>query len=648
MQTALAYNPAFDQSFLFTDPERRVFRAKEKLTVSQHAALHRVVVTGSATGKWTNGLTPYLIEPMDTWNLSYVRKIFLCFAPQVGKTSVAINCLFYAIDQDPGPAMYIMPDEKVAKRIAFRQLIPTMRATPRIAELMTDVSQLSVSFKNGMDLMMAWASSPAAIASESVRYMFYDEPAKYPEFSGKEADPLSLGDVRTNFYPYTSKQLFFSTPKEDGDPFDMLIKTEADEIRRYKARCPICQHLQAMRLENIHSQGCNDLKVVLRRKLGRYTCSKCGMDWDDYMRTKAVNAGRWTCDEPVERPLAVAFGPLESWYSPMVSLSKVEAEHIKSKNDPKKRIAFVTQHEARAYKEVIEPKEESTVLETHRTENPPMVVPPDVIALTAGIDVQKRGFWFVVRGWEEDLTSHLILYGYLSTFQDVDNLVFNTFFPVMNSNKTMGIFRAAMDTGGGKSDTEDWSRTEEIYTWITANGRGVVHAIKGASRRQIKRVTDPTQIIKLPRSNKPIPGGLELRFLDTFEFKNLIHWRLGRRDEHTDKDGSVIAAESQRFYLHGKTGMDYVRQLLAEEKRRSRNNKIKYVAIRKDNHLLDCEVYAAAAADREWLPNLAMLQTHLKEAMQSVQAVEKPDTDFTQTIRDRVVNFQRPDWLSRR
>ena len=113
------------------------------------------------------------------------------------------------------------------------------------------------------------------------------------------------------------------------------------------------------------------------------------------------------------------------------------------------------------------------------------------------------------------------------------------------------------------------------------------------------------------------------------------------------EDDSVIPAESQRFYLHSETGMDYVRQLLAEEKRRGRNNKLTWVAIRKDNHYLDCEVYAAACADREWLPNLAMLQAHQRSAVQSVQLVDETP-DYTQNLRDRVANFQRPNWLSRR
>jgi phage terminase large subunit GpA-like protein len=95
-----------------SERERRILAGQEHLTVSQWAERHRIVTTGHAQGLWKNETTPYLVEPMDTWNAPWVRHIILCFAPQIGKTSVALNCLLYSLDQDPGPAMYLMPDEK--------------------------------------------------------------------------------------------------------------------------------------------------------------------------------------------------------------------------------------------------------------------------------------------------------------------------------------------------------------------------------------------------------------------------------------------------------------------------------------------------------------------------------------------------------
>ena len=669
--TAAAY--AIDH---FTEPERRVFRPRERITPSAWAEKYRVVVRGPAQGKWTNALTPYCIEPMDTIALPWVRKVFLCWAPQTGKTSVGINFMLYAIDVDPGPMFYVMPDEKVSKRIAKRQLIPTIRSTPRISELLSrridDVSSLHVNFVNGCDLMMAWASSAAALASESIRYIFWDEPGKYPDFVGEEADPFSLGDVRTNAYPYTSKQIFYSTPKSDGDAFDRLIRSEAEEIRRYHAKCPICGQLQLMDFTRIHWQGKKDHREVLRGKLARYTCEHCGMDWDDHARNLAVRAGRWKAEHPVERPTAIAFGPLESWYSPFVSLSKAAADFLKGQEDPKKLQAFVTQHQARPWADRIENKSESSVLD-HRTATPPGIVPEWALALTAGFDTQKRGFWFVVRAWAEDMTSQAILYGHLATFDDVEAMVYQTEFKFENSQRTMGIWRAAIDTGGSEGEhSTELSRTEEVYEFLArmrmkygqrdVGGRGI-YGVKGSSRRQFQRVTEEKDIDRKPEGlgrNVKYRAMVGLRMLDTFEMKCLIHWRLSeRKGQRRGDNGEELPPDSNRFLLHSETGMDYVRQLLAEELVKDRRGRREWRRIRGDNHYLDCEVYAAACVESSWQPCFKLLVPATKEALKlegekskksavDNSALQKPSTAPIAPAWNNRGNASGSSWIGRR
>ncbi|WP_419663219.1 phage terminase GpA [Desulfosarcina variabilis str. Montpellier] len=628
--------------FIWSEPERRVWKPKEGLTVSQWAAKYRFVTKGPAQGLWSNELTPYLVEPMDAWNLPWVRHIILCFAPQTGKTSVAINCLLYSIDQDPGPVMYIMPDEHVAKRISNRQLIPTIKATPRTNALLSkradDVSTLSVKFTNGMDMMMAWAGSASAMASESIRYLFRDEPGKYPDFSGREADPFSLSDVRMNTYTHTSKVMDFSTPNLDGDAFDKICKNEPDEIKKLHARCPKCGTLQEMKDENIHAFGERDYRIIKRKNLARYTCIDCGDAWNDGRRNEAVRHGQWVATKGVDRPRCLMFGELPSWYSPFVSLSTVLGEFFKSKNDPQKYMAYVTQHQARAWKEVLDKKDDVQIL-SHKTDMEPGIVPLGCIALTAGIDMQKYGFWFVVRAWEPDLTSHLVQYGQLSSWEEVEYLVFESRYEISESaGETMGIWRAAIDTGGGKSSDGDWSRTEEAYQWIRSHRPGVVFGIKGRGGKatQLKRIT-VSVMDKMPSSNRPIPGGLELRILDVDQFKDLLHWRLSRKRGEGQQD-------SQCFYLHKDTGEDYAQQFLAEEKRRDRNGKVEWVPIRRDNHLLDCEVMAAACADSEWFPSLSMLAISLESSKDNRPRKEKRRES---SEADSKIRYNRPDWLNR-
>ncbi len=84
-------SPKLPKQVVFSEAEKIIFRAKEKITVSQWSERHRIVAKGPAAGsRWDNERTPYLVTPMDTFNLPWVRKIYLCFSPQTGKTQVAL------------------------------------------------------------------------------------------------------------------------------------------------------------------------------------------------------------------------------------------------------------------------------------------------------------------------------------------------------------------------------------------------------------------------------------------------------------------------------------------------------------------------------------------------------------------------------
>lgn len=621
-------------SLKFTKGERRIFRLRERLVMSQWAERHRIVTNGPITGPWRNVTTPYLVGPMDAIDLPHVRRIVLMFAPQTGKTQVAFNALCKWIDQDPGPCMYVMPDEKVTKRIARRRILPMFRSTPRVAELLgpgvSDITTLAVNFTNGMDFMMAWATSAAEMASESVRYLIRDEVDKYPDFTGKEADPIALTDQRQNAYPFTKKTIDMSTPTDESGYVGRMIETEVDELRRYYAVCPICDAPQVMRFGQIDwPKSVSDPREIVRKRLAHYQCELCGMMWDDHRRDQAVRAGYWQAEKPIDRAQVIGFH-LPSWYSPFISLSSCVAAYMRGMEDPTKLMVFITQHKAEVWKEAVVPKKESALLE-QKSELAAGIVPRDAVALTAGVDVQKDGFWFVVRAWAEDLTSWLVQYGYLTTFEDVESLVFNTRYPIEGKpEESMGIWRAAIDTGGGATEDNVWTRTEETYQWVRAQQPGRVFGTKGATHKQINRIR-VSQIDKLPRSNKAIPGGLELRLLDTDQYKALLHWRIDRKE-----------GETQRFILNADTGLDYARQILAEELRKDRRGRAFWKRIRKDNHLLDCEVLAAACADSEWLPSLKMLAQYLRnERERATQAKAKDEAPRAQVARSNWMNRDR-------
>jgi len=61
--------------------------------------------------------------------------------------------------------------------------------------------------------------------------------------------------------------------------------------------------------------------------------------------------------------------------------------------------------------------------------------------------------------------------------------------------------------------------------------------------------------------------------------------------------------------LHSEIPEEYVKQLLSEEKRiDTKTGKEKWVRVYKQNHALDCEVYAMATVDTEWFGGLEVLK----------------------------------------
>ena len=120
---------------------RRLFRrvihsalaVQEEIKVSEWAEKYRVLDESSnLSGKWSNDVTPYLVEIMDTLNDPHIREVYLCKGSQLGGTEVLINMLGYLISEEPGPTMIVYPSDDLAKDISNDKLKPAFRLIPKV------------------------------------------------------------------------------------------------------------------------------------------------------------------------------------------------------------------------------------------------------------------------------------------------------------------------------------------------------------------------------------------------------------------------------------------------------------------------------------------------------------------------------------
>jgi len=599
----------------FTRAEKKVLRKRKPIKVSDWSEKHRVLTMSVLPGIWHNDVTPYLIGIMDALALAYVREGNICKTPQTGGSEAIHNFVGSRIDRAPGPVLYIYPDEKTGVENIKDRIIPMIQASPRLKSYLTGQEKDKSSYRIKLSHMMiylGWARSVSSIANKPIKYAIADEIDKAGFDPGKkETGALELIDKRLTTFRPVSKFIKISTPTvESGNIWREL--NASDVIFDYYVHCPLCGLIQLMDFKGIKWEGGSeaDPKEVKNKNLAWYECEHCEGKWDEELRNQAVRKGVWMA-RPKEkdavaklsmdiylekfRPAVIGFH-IPSWISYFVSFGEIAGAFLLGLNDPVKLQDFLNSYCALPWKDIVVKKDEAGILE-HRNDLPAGVVPADAVALTCGVDVQKYGFWFVVRAWFPDLSNHLVQYGYFTTWADVGALIFSTRYPVEGKGPeaSMGIWRAGIDSGGGKSSDDDWSKTEEVYSWVRKNGRNVAFAIKGASRPQLKKVI-PRVIDKMARGNRVIEGGLVLYFLDVDQLKNLFHWRL-------DRD----PGQSQAMTLNADTGQDYAQQILAVRKEKDRSGKMEWVQVRRDDHLLDCEEIAAACADPEWMPSLSYM-----------------------------------------
>lgn len=648
-------------SFTFTESERRLFARREVLPGADWASRRLIVQDGLYAGSPLRlDVSPFLAGPLNLFTLPGVREVIVCGSLQVGKTLFLYSCLGWCMDYRPGVKMLAMPTKQALEKVVKRKLLPLLKGSPTLRRLVEKYRTVTVLLKDGTAIELASAETPSDRASITVQDLIVDEEDL---FSGSgQSSPLEDFKGRTRSYEDYAK-IARACQIKGGEESSIWrgITREAEMLFCYEAFCPACRRRVFMRVDNIVVPcGEKDHKAIRSRRLARYRC-ECNYHWSDHIRDLAVSGGDWhpyryTADAGFER-LHPEDGPglsdlLRRWragieeppksagfhmpavLSRFVSLSHIAARRISAEasEDPVVKRQYFNDDLALPYTPVELVTDAQKILELREPWLPPLAVPNGAVALTCGIDVQKRGFWFLVKAWMPNLASFVVNYGFLETWEEVGKLCFDTYYPVLApggvpgpslwtpemgavppeylTGELMPLWRVGMDSGG--TETEGvLTRTEEVYMWVRANGGGVVHACKGASRAQI---TPVRRIVRerMPHNGRPIPGGLPLYLLDTNNIKTIAMSRM------------LNPESTQPARLHAGCGQDMADQLASEQQVR-KNGRLVWERKGGPNHLLDCLMLADAAADASWTPSLPMYVLQLQQAERAAHA-PKPES----------------------
>lgn len=533
-------------------------------------------------GPWRNSKTPYLVGIMDALLDPDVEETVFCKCTQVGGTEVLLNMLGWVIQQDPSPTMVVYPTDKLAETISENRLKPMLKSSPSLSQLFKEFQSQKLELQfTGMYLSLAGSNSPSSLASRAVKYLFLDEVDKYPENTKKEADPIALARERTKTFP--SRKIYLtSTPTlREGHIWRALQACDIEY--HYVVPCPDCGEMIEFKFDNLHWPDTEGMDIAARSERAYYVCQECGSVITDRNKDAMLRAGEWrVARRNTSGTRRVGFW-INTLYSPFVRFSQVAHEFLKSKDSPEELQNFRNSWLAEPWEDTATRTTEDMVMD-RQTDVDELVVPPWARLLTGGVDVQKNCLYFTVRAWGDYLTSQTIYHGQAASFADIDRAMNATYRDAAGNPFVVSL--CLVDSGYD---------SDSVYEYCVGRSDWAMPS-KGSSVQM-------TTHYRLSTVNRPGKEGhgITLVLVDPDKYKDMISVRM-RRPTGT---GS--------WMVYRGCDMEYARQVTAEHKINVRVGgrmvqrwvpKANHI----DNHYLDCEVYAMAAADIMGVRTLHLLQ----------------------------------------
>lgn len=544
----------------------------EQLTVSEWAEEYRMLDAKSSAmpGPWSNEVTPYLVGVMDEFNNYETEQIVFVKPTQIGGTEALQNMIGYIVAQDPAPTMIVYPTDTLAKSVSENRLQPMLRATPEIAKKFDENSSLLELQFEGMYLSLVGSNSPSGLASKPIRFLMMDEVDKYPGASAKEADPIKLATERTK--TFHNKKIYITSTPTLKTGHIWRAKESADIEKHYFVPCPHCGEFIEFKFQNIRFPDSEDMSYADRAEFATYVCQECGCLITDNDKHNMLRQGEWRVVRHNTKFVRnVAFW-INTLYSPFVRWADIAKEFLLTKDDPEEFQNFTNSWLAEPWEDTKLKTTAELVLE-RQTELPVFVVPSWAKMLTGGVDVQESSLYWTIRAWGDFFTSQNIAHGQALSFEEVDrvmNMEYRT-----EDGEPMVVNLCLIDSG---------DQTDMVYDFCAFHSEWAL-PVKGSSHAQLSHY----KLSKINREGSSA-NGFTLVLVDGDKYKDMIAGRMRKPNGR----GSWMVYNGCDF--------EYATQVTNEHKVNVKSGgqvrqtwKPKYSHA--DNHYLDCEVYAIAAAD---------------------------------------------------
>lgn len=586
-----------------------------KLTLSQWADEHFYLSVGASAvpGRWHT--LPYQRGIMDAITDPTVERVTLIKSARVGGTLMGNAAVGFFIHQDPAPVLYVLPTVEGAEVHSKDVIAPMFRDVPVLAKMIfTDGEDAGARASGntirhkifpGGALRLVGANSGAGLRQIGVRILVLDEVDAYPPSAGADGDPVELAIMRTQAY-WNRKIIAISTPLVEGASQIERLFSEGD-CRRYFVPCPSCGHLAPLVFNGERGHRMEWPEGEPAKAF--FVCQASGCVIEHHQKQRMVEAGewwpvdwnedakRWDLRPFPENPTKI-HASFHIWaaysYSPNATWADIADAFLKAKGDPQKLRAFVNTWLGETWKEKGEAPDWQRLY--HRREDYPIgSVPSGSLLLTCGVDVQKDRFVYEVVSWGAGKESWSVDAGVIpaDTSKEADwtklnELLSRTYSGPDGLLLTVGCL--AVDSGYNTSMAYAWARKHPMDRVIAVKGVGSARAVLGT----------PVKVDVTIRGKRV---GYKMWPVGTDIAKGELYGWLGLDQPRA---GEVYSAGYCHFPQYDE---EFFKQITAEQLTSHVNHRgftTHEWTLQKgrENHWLDCRVYARAAASLKGLDRM--------------------------------------------
>lgn len=533
--------------------------------------------------------TPYLAPILRSLQDPEVETVAVMGNVQSGKSMVLELWSTFVPARTPGPMLLLQDVDQNAKDWHQTRLKPLWQATPttrgqmpqdRTGEWHTTQFQRNTTWVLG-------ANNERNLQRRSIRFLGGDELWQWPRGHLKQAL------ARRTAFTWQGKSVFVSQGGEDNDDFTELFNST--DRREWCFRCEKCGERQPFDWNQVRypteakKDGMWDYDAV--RAGTTYACKKCDHRYADRnsVRAEMNQTAEYVPMNPgapkgrvgfhfnaLAMQWGLSWGDLAVECIEAAQSHDVNADDTKRKDFKQKRLALPWTDEpddgngevpASQYRMEQEWTEEGRAIDGRLC--PPPFTKEQLMGSSSlrlrfmAVDVQRKGFYFIVRAWSADGKSRLIRWMYVDTWEQLreeqlrlevsDRFVF-------------------VDSGDGPNVDEVYDRCA-TFGWTATKGSGETdfpwRVQTPVGVKIAYRPYKPAKIIQIGKKS------CRLHLFSNLALKDALA-RIRRKGDHTYPEDA---------------GDEYTRQMQSEHRTRSETGRPVWEQVgERANHLWDCEV----------------------------------------------------------